>query len=124
MTTAIDKEEQKKVAACTGCGTLGYVIDQCTGNQKMCPYCNGAGRAMTAFERDRAPKIDILVLSIAANQFTVPLPTGKEVVRAVNAHDALVAAATFARNRLLQDDGDQESIQQLNAALARAEGTK
>lgn len=39
------------------------------------------------------PKIEMLVLSIAANQFTVPLPTGAEVIRAVNSHDALLSAA-------------------------------
>ena len=42
-------------------------------------------------------EIDLLVLSIAANQFTVPLPTGKEVVRAVNSHDQLVAALKYPR---------------------------
>lgn len=40
-------------------------------------------------------KIEQLVLSIATNQFTVPLPSGKDVVCAVNAHDALVAALTI-----------------------------
>ena len=37
-------------------------------------------------------KIEHLVLSIATNQFTVPIPTGKEIVRAVNSHAALYEA--------------------------------
>lgn len=40
---------------------------------------------------------------------------------AVNSYTALLEAATFARNRLLQDSGDQESIAKLNAAIALAE---
>lgn len=38
-----------------------------------------------------------------------------------SAFEAMKSAATFARNRLLQDSGDQESIDQLNAAVALAD---
>ena len=37
------------------------------------------------------------------------------------AFDALLSAATFARNRLLQDSGDAESIDRLTAAISLAE---
>lgn len=39
-------------------------------------------------------------------------------------NDALVAAAIFARNRLLQDSGDEASIDILNAAISLANGGK
>lgn len=40
---------------------------------------------------NKPKKIERLVLSIATNQFKVPLPTGKKIVTAVNEHDALLA---------------------------------
>lgn len=53
--------------------------------------------------------------------FTVPPRYRPLIVRAVNSFEAMKEAATFARNRLLQDSGDQESIDQLNAALKLAD---
>lgn len=44
-------------------------------------------------------KIERLVLSIATNQFTVPLPSGKDVINAVNAYPVLVAALGEIANR-------------------------
>lgn len=66
---------------------------------------------------------------VAANNLVVAKTwngwhNGELIVKAVNQSagvDALILAATFARNRLLQDSGDQESIDKLNAALAEIE---
>ena len=69
-------------------------------------------------------KIEQLVLSIATNQFTVPLPTGKEVVEAVNSYDSLrsqVEAKETALadcSRLLGAVGDErDTLRSQNAAL-------
>ena len=56
-------------------------------------------------------KIERLVLSIATNQFKVPLPTGKEVVDAVNERDGLLAE----RNRL------REALEALEPLVTRVE---
>jgi hypothetical protein len=51
---------------------------------------------------DNPKKIDRLVLSIATNQFKVPLPTGKEVVTAVNERDALLSEVAQLRAEALK----------------------
>ena len=60
---------------------------------------------------DKPQKIERLVLSIATNQFKVPLPTGKEIIAAVNERPALLAEI----HRLREE---------LNAALSTREGKR
>ena len=70
--------------------------------------------------------IEILVLSIATNQFTVPLPSGKDVIQAINSHAALYSAAKAALAKLeslyLWWYGPCDEITELRAALALVEG--
>lgn len=40
---------------------------------------------------NNSEKLDLLVLSIATNQFKVPLPTGREIITAVNERGALLS---------------------------------
>ena len=79
-------------------------------------------------------KIKFLAPSIAANQFTVPLPTGKEIVRAVNTYDSnaeLIKELVEALRLLITDVQDYEPWQRpcyaldaARAALAKADAQK
>lgn len=63
-------------------------------------------------------KVERLVLSIATNQFTVPLPTGKEIVNAVNSHAQLLAERDALR-AALNNAIDREIERTLDALFRR-----
>lgn len=82
--------------------------------------------------KEQTIKIERLVLSIATNQFTVPLPSGKDVVEAVNNYDALRARCNALEVALKNlcgflnvtplrlNDGDSMTISMLTDAAREA----
>lgn len=76
---------------------------------------------------ERDSKVSFLAVSIAANQFTVPLPTGKEIVKAVNDRRRLRKAASeicdileIVDNRCMAADGPvTPTLQEITAEELR-----
>lgn len=72
-------------------------------------------------------KISVLALSIATNQFTAPLPTGKEIIKAVNDRRKLRKAASeicdileIVDNRCMAADGPvTPTLQEITAEELR-----
>lgn len=97
---------------------------------QVCPECGGVNGhrvwncSLIKTEGGKA-KIERLVLSIATNLFTTEsLPSGKDVVAAINERDALLkvrdAAEQVVRrfDTLADTDWHRQSIGELSAALA------
>lgn len=75
----------------------------------------------------KKPKIEMLVLSIATNNFKVPLPTGTDVIRAVNSHGELVRQMGFAvsnGHKWTLEDWQNWIANHAQPALALAQGSE
>lgn len=79
---------------CTRCNGTGTSLEGTdVYYSTTCPHCGGSGRVALPESPAQGGelKIERLVLSIATNQFTTEsLPSGKDIVTAINERDALL----------------------------------